>query len=91
MNVFCYPSMTHSDTSDKTVADYASSSVYVARYHLSHDGGDLFHARELMEAVSSSQSEEVTQAAELLKRIRSAIAQKQNPDSVKPDGGGGAK
>lgn len=70
--------------------DYASSSVYVARYHLQTTGGDLFHARELMEAVASSQSEDVTQAADLLKRIRSAIVQKQHAVAVKAESGGGS-
>ncbi|CAL1706904.1 unnamed protein product [Somion occarium] len=85
-----------SKASQKTVGEFATSSVYVARYHLSQGGGDLFHARELMEVVASSQSEEVTQATDLLKRIRSAIAQKQHTDAMKAtattsDGAAGAK
>ncbi|KAI0070177.1 TPR-like protein [Panus rudis PR-1116 ss-1] len=74
---------------EKNVNEYASSCVYVARYHLLHGGGDLFHARDLMESVASSQSEEVAQAADLLKRIRAAIAAKQQADAARASQAGG--
>ncbi len=61
-------------TVDKPVADYAKSSILVAQYHLQQGGGDLYHAKTLMEAVASSQSEEVPKAVELLKRIKVEIA-----------------
>lgn len=63
---------------DKPVSEYAKSSIAVAQFHLFQGGGDLYHAKALMETVSNSQSEEVTKAADLLKRIKSAIVVKQH-------------
>ncbi|TFY58515.1 hypothetical protein EVJ58_g6367 [Rhodofomes roseus] len=60
--------------SDKPVAEYAKSSVYVARYHIIHGGGDLALAKELLEPIASSNAEEVSQATDLLKKARSAQA-----------------
>ena len=54
--------------------EYARSSVYVARYHLMHGGGDLALAQDLMEEVATSNSEEMAQAADLLKRIEAAFS-----------------
>ncbi|KAJ3554079.1 hypothetical protein NM688_g3293 [Phlebia brevispora] len=59
------------------VNDYARSSVYVARYHLLQGGGDLELAKDLMEEVASSNSEEVAQGTDLLKKIKVAIVAKQ--------------
>lgn len=67
---------------DNHVNEYAHSSVYVARYHLLHGGGDLELARDLMEEIASSNSEEVAQATDLLKKIKMAIAAKHEADSA---------
>ena len=64
-------------TSDKPVAEYAKSSVYVARYHVEHGGRDLALAKELLEPIASSNAEEVTQATDLLKKTRAALAKMQ--------------
>lgn len=59
------------------MAEYAKSSVYVARYHVEHGGGDLALAKELLEPIASSNAEEVTQATDLLKKTRAALAKMQ--------------
>lgn len=58
------------------MTEWAKSAVYISRYHFIHGGGDLIHARDLMEVVASSQAEEVQQAGELLRKIRQALAVK---------------
>ena len=58
---------------DNHVNEYAHSSVYVARYHLLQGGGELDLARDLMEEIASSNSEEVAQATDLLKKVQQAI------------------
>ncbi|KAH8080266.1 hypothetical protein BXZ70DRAFT_640964 [Cristinia sonorae] len=55
---------------NKPTSEYANSSMCVARYHLSQGGGDLQHARELMEVIAASQCPEAPQAGELLKRLK---------------------
>ncbi|THH30787.1 hypothetical protein EUX98_g3408 [Antrodiella citrinella] len=55
---------------NKPPMEYAASSLNVARYHAFHGGGDLAHAKELMEVIAASQCAEVSQAADLLKRIK---------------------
>lgn len=49
---------------------FARSLMYVARFHLDRGGGDIARARQYAERVSQSNSEEVTFANELLKRIQ---------------------
>lgn len=55
---------------NKPPMEYAQSSLAVARYHVYQGGGDLAHAKELMEVIAASQCAEVSQAAELLKRVK---------------------
>lgn len=55
---------------NKAVAEYAKSGVYVARYHLIHGGGDIALAKEYLEAIASSNAEEVGQATEMLRRAK---------------------
>ncbi|EPT05038.1 hypothetical protein FOMPIDRAFT_1112440 [Fomitopsis schrenkii] len=45
---------------NKPVAEYAKSSVYVARYHVEHGGGDLALAKELLEPIAASNAEELS-------------------------------
>ncbi|KAI0704990.1 TPR-like protein [Cerioporus squamosus] len=52
----------------KPVPEWSKSAVYVARYHISHGGGDLALARQYLEFVAASNAEEVNQANELLRR-----------------------
>jgi hypothetical protein len=60
----------------RPVPDYAKSSLYVARHQISAIDGDLGLAHEYLERVAASNSEEVGQAAELLKKIKSMTASK---------------
>jgi len=63
--------------SQKPPTEWAKSAVFVARYHLLHGGGDLAAAKALMETIAASQAEEVSQASELLRRIRHTIASRE--------------
>jgi anaphase-promoting complex subunit 8 len=56
------------------VPEYARSALYVGRYHVLMDGGELNTARDYLESVASSNSEEVGQAADLLKKTLQMIA-----------------
>ena len=67
---------------DNHVNEYAHSSVYVARYHLLQGGGELDLARDLMEEIASSNSDEAPQATDLLKKIRMAIAAKNEAEAA---------
>ncbi|PSR81158.1 hypothetical protein PHLCEN_2v6493 [Hermanssonia centrifuga] len=68
--------------SKKPVTEYARSGVYVARYHLLQGGGDLLLAKQYMDIVASSNSEEVGQAAELLKKIKIALTAKHHAEAM---------
>jgi len=57
----------------KPVAEWARSAMYVARYHYVSEGGDLEIARDLLETVAASNSEDADSAADLLKRVKAAI------------------
>jgi anaphase-promoting complex subunit 8 len=50
--------------------------MYVARYYYVSEGGDLEVARELLETVAGSNSEDADSAADLLKRVKTAIERK---------------
>ncbi|KAL4246021.1 hypothetical protein ABKN59_008839 [Abortiporus biennis] len=67
----------------KPVTEWAKSVVYVARYHFQHGGGDLQHAKRLLELVAASQSEEVSQGTELLKRVNRAITSFEQLEAAK--------
>ncbi|KAH9961595.1 hypothetical protein BC827DRAFT_1203118 [Russula dissimulans] len=60
----------------KPVAEWARSAMYVARYYYVSEGGDLEVARELLETVAGSNSEDADSAADLLKRVKTAIERK---------------
>jgi anaphase-promoting complex subunit 8 len=60
----------------RPVPDYAKSSLYVARHQITAVNGDLGLAREYLERVAASNSEEVGQAGELLKKVKSMIVAK---------------
>jgi anaphase-promoting complex subunit 8 len=61
--------------------DYAKSSVYVARHHMSVPGGDLLLARDYLERVAGSNAEEVALAADLLKKVKTLIQERAQQDS----------
>lgn len=61
---------TRSRRAERPVQDYARSSIYVARHQMVTAGGDLLLAKEYLERVASSNVEEVTQAADLLKKLK---------------------
>ena len=50
--------------------------MLVARYYYVSDGGDLELAKELLEKVAGSNSEDADSAADLLKRVKGAISRK---------------
>ncbi|KAI9569620.1 hypothetical protein HD554DRAFT_2089548 [Boletus coccyginus] len=57
----------------RPVQDYAKSCIYVARQQMVTPGGDLSLAKEYLERVASSNAEEVTQAADWLKKLKSVL------------------
>jgi len=67
------------------IAEWARSAMYVARYHYVSDGGDLELAKELLETVAGSNSEDADSAADLLKRVKTAIERKEEEGSVKEE------
>ncbi|KAF8554160.1 TPR-like protein [Imleria badia] len=58
---------------ERPVQDYAKSSIYVARHQMVTPGGDLSLAKEYLERVASSNAEEVTQATDWLKKLKSVL------------------
>ena len=58
----------------RPVPEYAKSSLYVARHQMDGVGGDLALAQEYLERIAASNSEEVGQAIEMLKKIKASIA-----------------
>lgn len=60
----------------RPIQDYAKSSIHVAIYHMKLDNGDLLLAQDYLERVAASNAEEVTQATELLKRVRHMIQER---------------
>jgi anaphase-promoting complex subunit 8 len=67
----------------KPVAEWARSAMYVARYYYVLEGGDLELARELLETVAGSNSEDADAAADLLKSVKGAIGREE--DGVKEE------
>jgi hypothetical protein len=59
------------------VAEWARSAMYVARYYYVSEGGDLELAKDLLETVGASNSEDADSAADLLKRVKGAIGRKE--------------
>lgn len=57
----------------RAVQDYARSSIYVARHQIMVPGGDLALAKECLERVAQSNVEEVTLAAEMLKKLEATL------------------
>lgn len=58
---------------EKVLAEYAKSCVYVSRFHYEMRR-DLDFAKELLEKVAGSNAEDANEAAELLKKVNTAIA-----------------
>ena len=55
------------------VQDYAKSALNVASFNMSTAGGNLLLARDLLERVANSNSEEVAKASMLLKECESRL------------------
>ncbi|KIP08436.1 hypothetical protein PHLGIDRAFT_104401 [Phlebiopsis gigantea 11061_1 CR5-6] len=66
---------------NKPVIDYAKSAVHVARYHLLQGGDDLELAKRYAEKVAASNAEEVREATDMLKKIKQAMASKQQAEA----------
>jgi anaphase-promoting complex subunit 8 len=64
----------------KPVAEWARSAMYVAQYHYVLDGGDVELARDLLEKVAGSNSEDADSAADLLKKVKGAITRKEGEE-----------
>ena len=47
--------------------------MYVARYYYVSEGGDLELAKDLLETVAASNSEDADSAADLVKRVKATI------------------
>lgn len=62
--------------SARPITEYAHSSLYVAQ-HLMENDGDLHLAREYLERLAESNTEEVSKASEMLKILKTVIASKQ--------------
>jgi hypothetical protein len=56
--------------------------MYVARYHYVSEGGDLELAKNLLETVGASNSEDADSAVELLKRVKGAIERNEGVQDV---------
>ncbi|KAI9455322.1 TPR-like protein [Lactarius psammicola] len=69
----------------KPVAEWARSAMYVARYYYVLDGGDVELAKDLLEKVAGSNSEDADSAADLLKRVRAAISRKEGVEGADVD------
>ena len=63
-------------TTGNHVNEYARSAIYVARYHLLQGGGNLELARDFMEEVAASNSEEVATGVDLLRKVNIALTAK---------------
>ncbi|KAH8996562.1 TPR-like protein [Lactarius hatsudake] len=66
----------------KPVVEWARSAMYVARYYYVLDGGDLELARDLLEKVAGSNSEDADSAADLLKRVKAAMSRREGLDGT---------
>lgn len=60
------------------MAEWARSAMYVARYYYVSEGGDLELARGLLDMVAGSNSEDADAAADLLKRVKTAIGREES-------------
>ena len=77
----CHQSTVSSDDAiciGKPVAEWARSAMYVARYYYVSEGGDLELARGLLDMVAGSNSEDADAAADLLKRVKTAIGREES-------------
>ena len=59
--------------------------MLVSRYHYVSDGGDLELAKDLLEKVAGSNSEDADSAAELLKRVKAMLSRKDGVEGVDVD------
>ena len=74
----CTVSSNDANCIGKPVAEWARSAMYVARYYYVLEGGDLELARGLLEVVAGSNSEDADAAADLLKRVKTAIGREES-------------
>ncbi|KAG1808266.1 uncharacterized protein BJ212DRAFT_1384423 [Suillus subaureus] len=58
---------------ERPVQDYAKSSIFVARHNMVIAGGDLLLAKDYLERVANSNAEEVAQASDWLKKLKSVL------------------
>ena len=60
----------------RPIQDYSKSVLEVAEYETKLPNGNLNHAKDCLEIVASSNAEEVTRAAELLKEVKVKIEER---------------
>jgi anaphase-promoting complex subunit 8 len=63
----------------RPIQDYSKSILEVAEYEIKLPNGNLDHAKDYLEIVASSNTEDVTRAAELLKEIKVKIQERTEP------------
>jgi hypothetical protein len=80
---FAHPPSDDTNFAVKPVAEWARSAMYVAQYYYVLDGGDLELARDLLEKVGGSNSEEADSAADLLKKVKGGIRRRGGGDGDK--------
>lgn len=82
-----HPPSDDDNLADKPVAEWARSAMYVAQYHYMSDRGDLELARDLLEKVAVSNSEDADSATDLVKKVKGAIGRKEGGegDGVKEE------
>ncbi|KAI9437722.1 TPR-like protein [Lactarius indigo] len=66
----------------KPVVEWARSAMYVAQYYYVLDGGNLELARDLLEKVAGSNSEDADSAADLLKKVKAAISRREGQEGA---------
>lgn len=57
----------------RPIQDYSKSILEVAEHEMKLPNGNLNHSKDYLEIVASSNAEEVTRAAELLKEVKLKI------------------
>ena len=60
----------------RPIQDYSKSILEVAEYEMQVPNGNLNHAKDSLEIVASSNAEEVTRAAELLKDVKAKMQER---------------
>lgn len=77
--------LTHSHDTVRPIQDYSKSILEIAEYELRTPNGNLTLARDYLELVATSNAEEVTRAAELLKDVKAKLQEQSTLNSLGPE------